>query len=112
MSDIIQHLSDNSTLPQPDRSISGVNHQQIATAVQFAVNFIFANLAGGCDGHIQIDVSVAAVEAPAGGQSRAGGGSGVDAAVSSFEFEFVKAAVGADVAIAGQGSELTVHFVN
>src|SRR5216684_2248543 len=58
MSDIIQHLSDNSAFAQPDRSISGMNHQQIATAVQFAVNFIFANLAGGCDRHIQIDVAV------------------------------------------------------
>ena len=97
------------------------------------MNFIFANLAGGCDGHIQIDVAVAGVqidvggqvsrhfegdgaiaafEAPARGQSRAGGGSRVDAAISSFEFEFVEAAVGADVAIAGQSPELAVHFVN
>src|ERR1700733_13371726 len=63
MSDITQHLSDGVlTLPQVDRSITGVNHQQISAAVQLAANLALTNLSFGRDRHVQIDVAIPGVQ--------------------------------------------------
>ena len=110
-----------------------MNYQQVPATVHLAANFVLANLARGGDWHIQIDVSIAGVEIeigrqvfrhfegdgaiaafepPAGRQGRAGCGPRFNAAIAGLEFEFVKAAVGANVAIAGGGSQFAIDVVD
>ncbi len=45
-----------------NRSISGADGERAAAAVEFAVNFVLADLAFGDDGHVEIDVAVAGVQ--------------------------------------------------
>src|ERR1035441_2630114 len=112
-----------------NRSVSGANGQRAATAVEFAVNLVFANLPFGHDGHVEIDVAVASVEAhvgrevvgdlegdvavagfkaPARGKRRALGRAHFDVSIAGLEFEFVKAAVGGDVSVAGRRVQFAV----
>jgi hypothetical protein len=49
-------------LPQPDRSVAGMNYQQIAASIELAVNLVLANLARGCDRYVQINVAVAGAQ--------------------------------------------------
>src|ERR1700730_4047337 len=100
-----------------NRSIAGADGQQTATAVELAVNFILANLAFGSDGHIEIDVSVAGVQAyigrqfagnferniavaslqsPACGQCRPGCRADFYVSVTRLQLEFIEAPLGAD----------------
>src|SRR5579864_5203906 len=51
-----------SALPQVNRAIAGADDQRIAAAIELAAHFVFANLAFGCDGHIEIDVAVAGMQ--------------------------------------------------
>src|ERR1700686_401986 len=112
-----------------NRSIAGADGQQTATAVELAVNFILANLAFGDDGHVEIDVAVAGVQAyvgrefawnfernvavaslqsPTCGQGGPGCRAHFDVSVARLELEFIEASVGADVAVAGRGVQFAV----
>src|SRR6266496_6105085 len=66
-STIVRHFY-RSTLPQMNRSISRVDRERVAAAIELAMNFILANLALGGNRHIEINVAVAGVQADIGGQ--------------------------------------------
>jgi hypothetical protein len=110
-----------------------MNGQQISAAVQLATNFVLANLAFGGNRHVQVDVAVAGVQinvrcevvgnferdgtiatlqSPTPTHDGSGRGPGVDASVARLEFEFVEAAIRADVAVSGCSPQFAVYAVN
>src|SRR5215831_17212076 len=62
-------------------------------------------------GNFERDAAIAGFEPPAAGERGAVAGTHVDVSVASFEFEFVKASIGLDVAIAGGSAQPAIDAI-
>src|SRR5260370_40375311 len=103
-----------------NRSISCMNGERVAAAVEFPVNFVLSNLSLSRDRHVEVDVAITGMQAyvgrkltwnfqrnvavaglqpPARSQCRPLRGADFDMTVAGLELKFGKTSPGGDVSI-------------